>query len=286
MATIAERCHTLEEHLLALPQVDAEAATAIAGTWTEFKAKLASVFGPDLTTPGADVRAEDLAELRDAIARGASIAAIKRLVKSWDLERIRPRLDRFAEQAQHLAERLGKGRLIVEVADHGVRMDASRLRPFWSALTHVVRNAVDHGIESPAERVAAGKPADGRLVLETLRDGAAVIVEIRDDGAGIDWDAVRQRARQASLATATQADLVDALLSDGLTTRDVVSETSGRGVGLAAVRAACAAMNATIHVASERGKGSRFRFTFTPHQASVPIARDTTEAVSSRDQPA
>jgi len=183
-------------------------------------------------------------------------------VRSWALERTKPRLERFAEQAHGLATRLGKGDVTVDIADHGVRLDPAKFRPFWTAFTHVVRNAVDHGIEPAAERVVAGKPEQGQLRLTTQTEGNQVVIELDDDGRGIDWETVRAKARAKAQPCATRTDLIAAILSDGITTRSEVTETSGRGVGLAALRDACTRLGGRIEVDSERGKGTRFRFRF------------------------
>ena len=208
------------------------------------------------------MRAEDLADLHQAIARSASRGEIRRLVRSWSLERTKPRLDRLAQQARALAQRLGKAELDVTVLDHGTRIDTTASKEFWSAFNHVIRNAVDHGIEGVETRRAAGKPEHASLELVTRRDDATLVVEVRDDGQGIDWNTVRAKAKAAGAASESHQDLVDAILSDGFTTRDEVSATSGRGVGLAAIQAAVRDMNGTIEVESERGKGTKFRFTF------------------------
>lgn len=259
LTQIAEWCHELENHIAAIDSLDSNLIGMIEQGWSTLKAKLERVFGTDPLT-GVDVGAEDLVELRAAIAHGASLAMLERIVKSWALERTRPRLERFADQAHGLATRLGKPDVVVEISDHGVRLDAAKFRPFWTAFSHVVRNAVDHGIESPSERVIAGKPAQGKLVLATHCEGNAVVIELADDGRGIDWEAVRTRARAADRPCTTRDDLVAAILSDGITTRTEVTETSGRGVGLAALREVCSQLGGKIAVDSEPGRGTRFRF--------------------------
>ena len=281
LSLIAERCHELEDHLAVAERVDGASAGVIAQSWSDVKQKLETVFGPNLTKPGAEVRPEELAELHDAIAHGASLQTIKQHVTSWSLERTRPKLERFGDQARGLAQRLEKGDLAIEIEDHGLRLDAARFRPFWTAFSHVVRNAVDHGLEMAADRVTAGKPERGTLSLATRRDGTTLVIEVRDDGRGLDWDAVRRRASAAGLACATHADLVAAILSDGLTTRDEVSETSGRGVGLAALRQACIELGGAIEVDSEPGKGARFCFRFeqwSPVRSTSRIPRIRAEA--------
>ena len=261
VSQLSERCHELEDAIAARGALDRNIVHDIVQAWSELKIKLQHVFGTHQMA-GLDVGPEDLAELRAAIEHGASIGMIERIVRSWALERTRSRLERFAEQARGLADRLGKGEVAVEIDDHGVRLDPTKFRPFWTALSHVVRNAVDHGLEPPGERAGAGKPEHGRIALVTQCEANQVTIEVGDDGRGIDWDTVRARARQAGRPHATRANLVDAILSDGITTRDDVTETSGRGVGLAAMRDACKRLGGRIEVDSEFGRGSRFRFTF------------------------
>jgi len=135
-----------------------------------------------------------------------------------------------------------------------------------------VRNAVDHGLESPDERIAAGKPEAGRLQLVARYTNDALVIEVVDDGRGIVWDRVREKAEAAGLPSATEHDLVKALFSDGVSTADEVSETSGRGVGLAAVDSVVRELGGEIAVQSELGKGTRFTFTFSgraPRRASM-----------------
>ena len=158
LSQIAAWCHALEDHIAAAAALDAELVRTITHGWSDLKAKLDRVFGGSPKSV-AEVEHEDLAELRNAIAHGASLGMIDLIVKSWSLERTRPRLERFAEQAQGLASRLGKAEVAVAVADHGVRLDPNKFRPFWTAFSHVVRNAVDHGIEPAEERRDAGKPS-------------------------------------------------------------------------------------------------------------------------------
>lgn len=272
LTQIAERCHELEERLAITSQLDGNVVHAIVQSWRELKAKLDRVFGGPRAV-GSEIQPDDLAELQTAIARGASIGMIEYIVRGWTLERTRPRLERFAERAQGLTSRLGKGDVAVEIADHGVRLDATRFRPFWTAFSHAVRNAVDHGIEQPSERLVAGKPERGQIQLVTeLRDGS-VVIEVRDDGRGIDWEAVRTRARAASLPCATHDDRVAALLSDGITTRTDVTTTSGRGVGLSALREACTSAGGRIEIDSEHGRGTQLRCKFELERQEWMTAR-------------
>src|SRR5262249_43189150 len=155
-----------------------------------------------------------------------------------------------------LARRLGKAELDVELRDNGLRIDGDRFAPLWSALIHTVRNAVDHGIETTAVRVARGKPVRARMTLTTELHNGELVIEIRDDGAGIDWAAVAERARAMGLPAATRRDLIDAMLGQGLSTASEVTQTSGRGLGMRALRATCAELGGRVELTSDLGSGT------------------------------
>lgn len=125
---------------------------------------------------------------------------------------------------------------------------------------HVVRNAVDHGIETGEERVAAGKPLEPTLALKAYTSGDALVIEVADDGRGIDWNVIARKASDAGLPAHSPGDLADALFADGVSSRDVVSELSGRGVGLAAVKQACEDLGGKVEVLSRKGRGTQFLF--------------------------
>jgi len=125
-----------------------------------------------------------------------------------------------------------------------------------------VRNAVSHGIETPAERAAAGKPAQGRLLLSAAAVGERVRVEVDDDGAGIDRAAVADRAVRQGLAVPGgplgDAALLDILCAPGFSTREVADLSSGRGVGMDVVRSAIRALGGELFLRSEAGRGTCF----------------------------
>ena len=139
---------------------------------------------------------------------------------------------------------------------------ARTLGAVWSAFVHVVRNAVDHGIETAEERLSRGKPAGGVLVLATSVAGGELHIQLSDDGRGVQWDAVARRAQREGLPSSTHADLEAALFFPGLSTAAVISELSGRGVGLGAVREACEALGGKVSVSSVSGEGTNFDFRF------------------------
>jgi two-component system chemotaxis sensor kinase CheA len=189
----------------------------------------------------------------DAHAPHGEIAA---LARTWLHEPVALPLGRLANQAAFFAKRLGKAPVTVHVDGAGLRLDARRWSPLWSALVHSVSNAVDHGIEAPETRVALGKPAAGTLWLSAAIDGAEIVIEVRDDGSGVDWRAIEGRAIAKGLPHATRVDLVSAMFAEGVSTKDHATTTSGRGVGLAALRAATVALGGSIDVRSDAGKGT------------------------------
>ncbi len=186
---------------------------------------------------------------------------------SWAYQPTRAHLTRFANQARALGARLGKTEMDIEVVHNGLRLRRERWAPFWTELAHVIRNAVDHGIEHPEERESAGKKRTARLELTTSREGPNIVVTLSDDGRGINWCRVAECAKARGLPAETASELVEALFAPGLSTRHDVTEVSGRGVGLSAVKVATEELGGAVEVQSELGQGTTFRFV-------VPADRD------------
>jgi chemotaxis protein histidine kinase CheA len=180
---------------------------------------------------------------------------IMREMQDWRLEPTERRLARMADQARAVAARLEKN-VRVQFESNGVRVERTELVGLWSTLVHVVRNAIDHGVEGEDERVAAGKPAQGVLTLETSLEGDELVFRAEDDGRGIDWGRVRAQAREMGLAFATAQDLQEAIFSSGFSTRDTASEHSGRGIGLHAVSAICKELGGSVRIESVTGRGA------------------------------
>jgi len=178
------------------------------------------------------------------------------------LEPADKQLRRLGEHGQALADRLGKGAVTLEIDDGGVRLDVRKWEGVWSEMVHLIRNAIDHGIESEPARRQAGKVARPTLRLATRLVGNALEIEVADDGAGVNWEAVRVAAAARGLAHATEQDLREALFADGLSTKSRVTDVSGRGVGLAAIRHEVELRKGSIGIESRRGAGTSFRLTF------------------------
>jgi two-component system chemotaxis sensor kinase CheA len=138
---------------------------------------------------------------------------------------------------------------------------------FWAALVHVVRNAVDHGVECPDERLASGKSPSAEIRLCAEFGGDCLTVSVSDDGRGIQWEALRRRAQSLGLPSETEDELVELLFRDGVSTAENVSDISGRGLGMAALRDEVRRSNGRVIVESTLGEGTRFVFELPVEQA-------------------
>ncbi|HVV81633.1 MAG TPA: CHASE4 domain-containing protein [Kofleriaceae bacterium] len=186
-------------------------------------------------------------------------AALVRTARSWRLDPVLHLMERLADHARRIAGDRGKAVDVVVDTD-GTRVDVAAGAAFWAGLVHVVRNAIDHGVDEPEARAAAGKPPRATIRLEAHQVGGALRVRVADDGPGIDWDRVLAAARSRGGAVAADRR-ADALFADGVSSRAVVDELSGRGVGLAAVRAACDELGVGVEVHSRAGAGTELVFT-------------------------
>jgi two-component system chemotaxis sensor kinase CheA len=159
-----------------------------------------------------------------------------------------------------------------EMAGGDTELDRAVLERLADPLLHLVRNAVDHGIEGPAERTAAGKPEEGLIRLHAMQVGSEVVIAISDDGRGIDLQQVRQAAgrRSIDMAGMRDADVLDLIFQPGFSTAKRVSDVSGRGVGLDVVRSALASIRGRVEVRTEPGKGSEFRLAVPVTLAVIP----------------
>ena len=264
---LSELCHQLEEELdLGTPGPDALAP--FLALWRETR----EAVRPVLAERSEGLSEGDLLEAARGTSWGGTEAQVQALLRVARLEPIRVRMEACRTVALGAAGRMELPEPIVTITDAGVRQDPERWGAFWSTLSHVLRNAVAHGLETPDERVAVGKQPAGRLVLDArIRDGELQI-SVSDDGRGIDWEAVAERARAVGLPSETEADRLAALFSDGLTTRVDADALAGRGVGLAAVKASVDSLGGRISVQSMPGRGTCFRFHFPADGVVQPAA--------------
>ena len=171
---------------------------------------------------------------------------------------------RFPRLVRDLSRRLGKNiELVMEGED--TMADKDVIEALADPLVHLVRNSLDHGVETAEERLATGKAPTARITLAAVADGDAVIVEISDDGRGIDPERVKRKAYEKSLIseeeleTMADSDAVDLIFRPGFSTADQISDLSGRGVGMDAVRASVEKLGGTATMKSQLGEGSSTR---------------------------
>lgn len=261
--SIAERCHQLEDSMAESDELPAPAAFAGLQTrWNELGKEIEKLLGARSHTLEIDDRT--YAGLEAAARGGETGATMLRRIHALKLEATAKRLRHFQEQGKRIAERLGKGDVRLDVEDNGVRLDHVRWSSFWSAFVHAVRNALDHGIEPTKDRLAAGKNGSGAIMLRSYEDEQRVVIEVADDGRGIDWQRVAEKAAAAGLPSQTPNDLERALFSDGLSTAADISDISGRGVGMGALLQATQGLGGEVTIQSKPQQGTTFRFVFPP----------------------
>ncbi|HEX2230386.1 MAG TPA: chemotaxis protein CheW [Candidatus Binatia bacterium] len=182
---------------------------------------------------------------------------------------------KFPRMVRDLAASCNKS-IRVEMAGAETELDRTIIDAIKDPLTHVLRNSVDHGIETPEVRTAAGKPAEGCLSLRAFHEGGQVNIEISDDGAGIDAEALREKALHKGLISAEHAagmndrELLNLVFLPGFSTAEKVSNISGRGVGMDVVKANIEKIGGTVDVQSDLGHGTTIRLKIPLTLAIIP----------------
>jgi two-component system chemotaxis sensor kinase CheA len=171
---------------------------------------------------------------------------------------------RFPRMVRDIAQRLGK-QIDLKLTGEQTELDKTVLEKIGDPLVHLVRNSIDHGIEMPDARVAAGKPAAGTVHLDACHRGGNIAVEVSDDGGGLDKARILAKARQRGLVGAndqlTDDQIHDLIFLPGFSTAEKTTDLSGRGVGMDVVRRNVKELGGKIELKSEQGKGSRFIIT-------------------------
>lgn len=267
---IAEICHTIEDYIAENGELPEDTSwTQLYGRWATVRGNLRRILGDK--QQGIDLSEQEYSALLTDVLEGRGRDELAIRLTKWKLEPTSNRLARIGEQIRALAHRLGKGAVSVKAKGNGLLFDPAQWQEFWSSFVHIVRNSVDHGLESEEDRRLGGKSPTGTIEISTVLREGEFVVSLKDDGRGIAWEKVAAAARKKNLPAETASDLKEALFADGLSTAEVVTDTSGRGVGLAAVRASCQELGGRVEIDSTQDKGTAFRFIF-PAESMAPAA--------------
>ncbi|MBC7217918.1 MAG: chemotaxis protein CheA, partial [Candidatus Caldatribacterium sp.] len=211
---------------------------------------------------------KEVAHLRTLLAD--TTTHIGRVTNELQMEIMKARMlplaevfNRFPRMVRDLARNFGKEvDFVIEGED--TELDRSLIEEITDPLIHLLRNAVDHGIEPPQERVALGKPPRGRILLKAYQEENSVVILVQDDGRGIDVEKIREKALALGLATQEELsrmsdrEAMEFIFYSGFSTNEKVTDVSGRGVGMDIVRRNIERVNGQVHVESEKGKGTTF----------------------------
>jgi two-component system chemotaxis sensor kinase CheA len=203
--------------------------------------------------------------LSDAMAFQARVLNdLQRSVMKIRMVPVEQLFRRFPRVVRDTAQRCGK-EVTLELSGQDTDLDKGLLDAIAEPLTHIVRNAVSHGIENAAERQRAGKPSNGKIVLNAYHQANQLIVEVSDDGRGVDADKVKAKAIKTGLISAAEGDrmmpqeILDLVFRPGFSTADEITEVSGRGVGLDVVRSVLHRLKGTVELETRPGAETKFR---------------------------
>ena len=211
---------------------------------------------------------------------GLAVGQLRDTVMKLRMVPIARLFSKYQRTVRELAGKLGK-QIVVELEGESTELDKVLVERLEDPLLHLVRNAADHGIEPPAERLAAGKPVSGRIVLSAGQRGGQIVVSIRDDGRGLDAEKLKRKAVEKGLLSADEADALDTeqahqlIFKAGFSTAQQVSDVSGRGVGMDVVREAIARLKGEIQIDSQPGQGTLLSL-------SLPLTLAITQVLSAR----
>jgi two-component system chemotaxis sensor kinase CheA len=205
------------------------------------------------------------AKLADAMAFQARILdELHKCVLKIRMVPVEQLFRRFPRVVRDVAKQCGKD-VALEVSGQNTDLDKSILDALSEPLMHLVRNSVDHGIEPADERLTVGKPARGTIYLNAFHQGTQVVIEIRDDGRGIDLARLRASAVEKGILKSgdaerlSEADTLNLIFESGLSTASEVTEVSGRGIGMDVVRTVLDRLKGTVQVSSQKGRGTTFQ---------------------------
>ncbi len=201
---------------------------------------------------------DDAVEYLERITTSLHDAVMK--VRMVPVERT---FNRFPRMVRDLSKDLGKNIQLI-MSGEETEVDRTVIDEIGDPLIHLIRNSIDHGIESPEDRSALGKDENGTVALRAYPDGNTVVIEVEDDGGGIDPDKIMEIAQNKGIVTdrevetMTPHDIINLLFRPGFSTAEKITDLSGRGVGLDVVKSKIESLNGTVEVDSELEKGSKF----------------------------
>ena len=203
-------------------------------------------------------------ELDETVERMSRITGdLQNIILNMRMVPVETVFNRFPKMVRQLARDLNK-KINLEVIGAETELDRTVIDEIGDPLVHLIRNSLDHGVESPEIRKANGKPEEGTVVLRAYHSGNHVFIEIEDDGAGINREKVLKKAiskgivSNESAQTMTDKQVAELILASGFSTADVISDVSGRGVGLDVVKTTIESLGGSIDISSTEGKGSLF----------------------------
>ena len=211
---------------------------------------------------------------------GLAVGQLRDTVMKLRMVPIARLFSKYQRTVRELGSRLGK-EIAVELLGAETELDKVLVERLEDPLLHLVRNAADHGIETPAERERAGKPRTGRVLLSASQSGGQIVVAIKDDGRGLDPEKLKRKAIEKGLLTAEEASQLDAeqayqlIFRAGFSTAEQVSDVSGRGVGMDVVREAISRLKGDVHISSVVGQG-------TTLELSLPLTLAITQVLTAR----
>ncbi len=198
----------------------------------------------------------------DAIANLELVTAdLQASVMKTRMQPIKKVFNRFPRVIRDLARQLKKD-VNLELVGEDTDLDKNLVEALADPLIHLVRNAVDHGIESPEERFTNGKPRQGRVILCAAQEGDQILITVSDDGKGMDPDTLRQKAVEKELMTAedaarlTETEVYNLIFAPGFSTKTEISDVSGRGVGMDVVKTHITELNGSLEINSKKGRGT------------------------------
>lgn len=259
-SSVSRACDELETTMAELGVLPAAGFVGVAEAFRRRLSQIEDFIGPRRARHILEIDERQHQELVRRLENEDGYRQILAMVERWKWVPMAETLSRLGAQASHLGVRMNKP-IDVELEHGSICIPPGRLDRFLGSLVHVLRNAVDHGIESEEERIANGKPARGKLRFVSRLDHGELVLSVRDDGRGIDPDQLVLAARNKGIVVTREA-WAEALFADGVSTREETTEYSGRGVGMAAVRAACIEIGGRVEVETKLGEGTAFVFTF------------------------